>query len=528
MRKAASRCTLLVSFFWFSTVAVNAAVCDGVSTASGSDLTAVRVASGLLRPVLLDAPAGDVDRVFIVEQNGTIRIIKNGVLLPTPFVDVGPLTRSSGAGGGREQGLLGLAFHPDYVANGWFFLFQTNATGFSNEVVRYTRSAGSPDIADPNSRQLVIDIPHAIARNHNGGMIAFGPTDGYLYIGTGDGGGACDPVDAGQDLTSLSGKILRIDVDALPYTIPADNPFGPAFDPNGIALDEVWAYGLRNPWRWSFAGPMAPDPQDLYIADVGQGTWEEINYQAGSGTGGENYGWDLYEGDECPNPSCGSATCLIPSHTPPILQYPTFTGCAVTGGYVYHGCRMPDLHDRYFYSDYCAGSILSLVVSAGIVTDLNNHTADLAPGGGLSIQTIAGYGTDTRGEIYLLDYDEFGSLNGELWKIEPALASMEVSGSGATQLALGNVWTWEDLTETSAYPVAGYRIYRHAGNGSGLFTCIRAQPGISWPGGDTTILPPGNLFTYVVTAITAAGEETSPGKGTSGATRTLPASPSCP
>ncbi len=503
--------------------------CAGISETTGDELTTVRIASGLLRPIFVTSPPGDLQRLFAVQQDGSIRIIKNGVLQAGDFLSIPDEVRSPADSAGGEEGLLGMAFDPNYAGNGHFFLYHTIPDGSQNVVARYTRSA-DPDVADPNSREEVIAFTHTGANNHNGGMIAFGPQDGYLYIGTGDGGGGCDPSGRAQDLLSNLGKLLRIDVDPLPYTIPPDNPWAPANDPGDAGNDEIWSRGLRNPWRWSFAGPMAPDPQAIFIGDVGQMVFEEVSYSPGGTGGGENYGWDIYEGEECPAPSCtATPPCLLPGHVLPLVSYATSSGCVVTGGYVYHGCRMPDLHGRYFYSDYCNGFIKSFRVVGGEDVDPNDHTMELAPGGGLAIRNITSYGVDERGEIYIVDYDTFGSLNGEVYKIVPILPNLEVSGRGAQPFAAGSPgtgWTWEDLKATSSHPITSYRVYRHDGKGNGVFTCVHQTPATSWIGDDPD--PPlRQVRSYLVTAINAAGTAASPGAGSAGTPRQLAAT-ACP
>lgn len=481
-----------------------AALCDGISPTAATPLTTVRVASTLLRPLFVTAPPGDVDRVFIVEQDGTIRILKNGALLATPFLDISAITRSPADGGGDEQGLLGLAFHPN-----WFFVYHTDNAGTTNIVARYTRSTTNPDLADPTTRQVVITFAHPTFTNHNGGMMAFAPDDGYLYIGTGDGGSGCDPSGNAQNGTVNLGKLLRINVNSLPYQIPLDNPFrGP-----GGNNDEIWSLGLRNPWRWSFDRANA----DLYIADVGQNLWEEIDYRVASDPGGENYGWDKYEGTHCPNPSCGSVDCIVNNYVGPVLEYDHSNGaCSITGGYVYRGCRMPVLAGTYFYADYCAAFIRSLVMAGGVVTNPLDRTTELAPGGGLAINSITSFGEDGRGEIYIVD------RGGEVFKIVPVLRNMETSGVGAQPFILGpTTWSWENLQATSSHPIQSYHVYRSLGPGNGVFTCIFNTPTPAWTGGDPASPNVGEMFSYVVTAVNAAGEETSPGKSTSGVPRQL-------
>jgi len=482
--------------------ALPAAVCDGISDAPASALTTVRVAGTYLRPLLVTAPPGDTSRLFIVEQDGTIRIVKDGVLLPAVFLDVSALTRSAGDGGDNEQGLLGLAFHPAYATNGIFFIYHTDAAGTNNLLVRYTRDVNNVDLADPTTRQVLITFPHPSFGNHNGGMLAFAPDDGHLYVGTGDGGSGCDPNGNAQNPASPLGKLHRIDVDAVPITM------------------ETWAIGLRNPWRYSFDRLTS----DLYIGDVGQNVWEEIDYRPAPRSSGENYGWVLYEGTHCPNPSCGAgAPCnSILNPILPIVEYDHGAGCSVTGGYVYRGCRMSGLSGRYFYSDFCSAFIKSFRMVGGALTDAHDYTAELSPGGGVSIDQITSFGEDARGEIYIAD------RGGQIYKIVPILPNLQVSGVGAVPLSLGAPnWGWENLQLTSGHPITGYHVYRTPGNGSGTFDCVFQSAANTWLGGDTSAPAPGGLFSYVVTAVNAAGQETSPGTRTDGTPRTLSALP-CP
>jgi glucose/arabinose dehydrogenase len=494
-RRAHAPVALLAAIAVVGAPVARAAVCDGISDAAASPLTTVRVASGLLRPLLVTAPPGDVERLFIVEQDGTIRILRNGALLPAPFLDVSTLTRSPADGGDNEQGLLGLAFHPDYAVNGELFVYHTDAAGVNNLVVRYVRDPLDPDRADPATRTVLLTIPHPDYGNHNGGMLAFGPGDGRLYIGTGDGGSGCDPSGNAQNPASLLGKLLRLDVD------------GAFFTPEMVSL------GLRNPWRYSFDRQTG----DLYIGDVGQAIWEEVDFRPAPLSTGENYGWDFYEGSHCPNPSCGGTCPAIPNLVMPVAEYQHLSGeCAVTGGYVYRGCRMTALRGTYFYADYCAAFIHSFRMAGGVPTDPVDHTAELAPGGGLAINQVTSFGEDARGEIYIVD------RGGEVFKIVPILPNLEVSGEGAQPFEIGEPsWTWEDLQATSGDPIQGYRVYRSTGNGGGSFDCVFAGSTNDWTGGDAAEPGPGGLFTYVVTALNATGQETSPGSGSDGTPRTL-------
>jgi hypothetical protein len=479
-----------------------AAVCDGISEAPASPLTTLRLASGLLRPAYATSPPGDTERIFLVEQDGRIRILKNGALLAAPFLDICALTRSpEDDPNNNEEGLLGLAFHPDYATNRTFFVYHTDATGANNLLVRYLRDATDPEIADAATRTVLLTFAHPSFNNHNGGGIHFAPDDGMLYVGTGDGGSGCDPADNAQNPASPLGKLLRVDVGEDPVVVT------------------TWAMGLRNPWRWSFDRLTS----DLYLADVGQNQWEEVNFRPAPRSAGDNFGWDLYEGLECPNPSCGSATCTVANLVLPVVVY-SLSGapCAVTGGYSYRGCRMPDLHGTYFYADFCAAFIRSFEMNAGSATNQLDRTAELAPGGGLAINSITSFGEDARGEILIVD------RGGELFKIVPTLPNLQVSGVNAPPFALTDPdWIWEDLTATSSHPIASYRVYRNEGNGSGDFDCVFRSPTPLWPGGDPDVPLLDALFSYVVTGRNAAGQETSPGASTDGTPRFLSPLP-CP
>jgi glucose/arabinose dehydrogenase len=465
-------------------------------------LTKIRVASNLTLPTFATAPPGDVDRLFILERSGTIRLVKAGVQLQTAVLDLTAETRSPDNGGANEQGLLGLAFHPGYAANGWLFIYRTNLAG-DNVVERYTRSAGNPDTFDAATRQLVMTLAHPSETGHNGGMLAFGPVDHKLYIGVGDG---ADPTGCvAQSLTSNWGKILRIDVDTLPYTIPPDNPY---VGPDG-ANDEIWMSGLRNPWRYSFDRSNG----DLYIGDVGETEAEEVDWRPASTTGRENFGWPNYEGNACANP-CAGTTCVLSHYVAPALVYDHSAGCAIVGGYAYRGCRMPDLAGTYFYSDFCTSWQRTLRIVGGLPTDVRDRTSEI----GASPNATA-FGEDARGEIYYVK-----SYPGEVFKIVPVLPSFEVSGLGAHPFRLRDpYWTWENLYAASSHPIASYRVYRSSGNGGGVFDCVFATAVTYWAGGDPTSPAPGQLFTYVVVAVNASGQMTSPGTRTSGAPRTLSA-----
>ena len=320
--------------------------------------------SGLVRPVDLQ-PDGS-GRLFVIEKAGRIRIIENDQLIETPFLDISDHVGSTG----NEQGLLGLAFHPQYAQNGRFFVNYTDNNG--DTVLARFQASSDPNIADPNSevKMLGIDQPFA---NHNGGVLAFGP-DGYLYAGLGDGGSQGDPFGNAQNTGVLLGKILRLDVDsAEPYAVPSDNPFG----------NEVWAYGLRNPWRFSFDRLT----HDLYIGDVGQNTWEEIDFLPAGSPGGTNFGWNFREGAH--DYKGGGPAGMVD----PVAEYShTEGGCSVTGGYVYRG-SMPEWNGIYLYADYCTGLIWGLIRSENSWKKQQLFDLDV---------TVTSFGQDASGELYLL------------------------------------------------------------------------------------------------------------------------------
>ena len=340
----------------------------------GVVLAVEQVAQGLESPVFLTAPAGD-GRLFIVEQPGRIRIVKNGALLPAPFLDISSLVTFAG-----EQGLLSLAFDPAYATNGRFYVYYVDRNG-DIAVARYTVSANA-DQADATSRTSVLTIPHPVQSNHNGGLAMFGP-DGMLYLGTGDGGGGGDPQNAGQNINTLLGKLLRIDVTSLPYTSPATNPFAGAT----AGRDEIWAYGLRNPWRYAFD----PPANQLYVADVGQNQWEEVNAVATSAAG-VNYGWRIMEGAHCYN----AQTCNMANLTQPVLEYDHSQGCSITGGFVYRGAAIPELTGHYLYSDFCTGFLRSFRLSGGQADDQQTWAVG-------DVGDILSFGRDAAGEIYMLN-----------------------------------------------------------------------------------------------------------------------------
>jgi glucose/arabinose dehydrogenase len=334
----------------------------------------IEVASGLSSPLYLTSPAND-SRLFVVEQAGRIRIIKNGQVLAQPFLDI--VSRVSSGG---ERGLLSVAFHPSYAANGFFYVNFTDLAG--NTRVERFKVSSNPDVGDASSSKLILGVTQPFA-NHNGGLNLFGP-DGMLYIGLGDGGSGGDPQGNGQRTNTLLGKILRIDVDnGDPYSIPSGNPFA---NQSG-ARPEIWAYGLRNPWRFSFDRTAGL----LFVADVGQGSLEEIDVVPTT-RAGVNYGWNIMEGSSC----FGSGSCSTAGLEPPVIEYNHSGGaCSVTGGYAYRGSAIPELAGHYFYSDYCAGFLRSFLYSNGAATD--QRTWDVG-----TIGSVTSFGEDAAGEMYIV------------------------------------------------------------------------------------------------------------------------------
>jgi hypothetical protein len=317
----------------------------------------------------------------VVEQPGRVRIIANGVLLTTPFLDI---TDRVLAGG--ERGLLSIAFHPNYATNGYLFVDYTDLSG-DTRLDRFRVSA-DPNLADKTSAKpiLFVDQPYS---NHNGGLVLFGP-DGKLYVGLGDGGSGGDPQGNGQNRGVLLGKLLRLDVDGGdPYAIPADNPFVGVSGVRG----EIWAYGLRNPWRFA----LDREAGMLYIADVGQNRREEVNV-APAGAGGLNYGWNVMEGDECYASACERSGLTLP-----VLAYGHADGCSITGGYVYRGQEIPALRGHYFYSDYCGGWVKSFRHEGGAAADQRDW--------GLHLERVLSFGEDSAGELYVL------SANGNVYRL---------------------------------------------------------------------------------------------------------------
>jgi glucose/arabinose dehydrogenase len=414
-----------------------------------AQLRRVTYVTGLTQPIAFVQDPADATIQYVVQQTGVIRVIRNGALQAAPFLD---LQNAIAAGG--ERGLLGMAFPPNTAINGRFFVDFTNPNG-DIVVARFTKSAANPLVADPASRfdlqwstgERV--IRHSQFANHNGGTLQFGP-DGFLYVGVGDGGSGNDPNHNAQNLSRLLGKLLRIDVgvaDSHPagFAVPPDNPF-PA---NGAP--EVWDIGLRNPWKYSFDDPSHGGTGALVIADVGQGAWEEIDYEP-AGRGGNNYGWRNREGAH------DNVTSLPPAFQPlvdPIFEYPHPTGFSITGGYVYRGAALGAAYrGRYFFADFVSARIWSIALTinpntgGATASDLREHTADLAPG------SVSSFGVDASGELYFVDY-----TNGAIVRIMPVASTPPTM---ALDLPAPN------QTVAEPFAVAGWVVDPGASSGAGI------------------------------------------------------------
>ncbi|HEY4561410.1 MAG TPA: PQQ-dependent sugar dehydrogenase, partial [Thermoanaerobaculia bacterium] len=366
----------------------------GAAPPSGGFVQLVPVVSGLTAPLGVTHAGDGSGRLFIVQQTGQIRIWTGSQLLATPFLNISGTSTSCSSGTCGERGLLGLAFHPSYETNGFFYVYYTRQSDGAIQIARYHVSA-NPNVADAASALVLITIPHPVNANHNGGQLAFGP-DGYLYAGTGDGGSGGDPDENGQNINALLGKLLRIDVngDDFPgdatrnYAIPPSNPFAGAT----AGADEIWAYGLRNPWRFSFDRQTG----DLYIGDVGQNLYEEIDFQPAGLAGGRNYGWDCREGLHAysdtngdMNVNCGSVTSVDP-----VLEYPHSPECSVTGGFVFRNLPGHSLTGHYFYGDYCSGRIWAASHSGATWSTAQQFDTAF---------NITSFGEGETGRIYLTD-----------------------------------------------------------------------------------------------------------------------------
>jgi glucose/arabinose dehydrogenase len=342
-----------------------------------------QISTEVVLPIALAAPPNDSERIYVAEKVGQIQILQNNAVNQSAFLDITDRVRSTAS----EQGLLDFVFDPEYPVNGFFYVDYTDSRG-NTVISRFT--ATDPDFADEGSEEVILQVAQP-AGNHNGGQLAFGP-DGYLYIALGDGGLANDAFGNAQNGRTLLGSILRIDVHGgTPYSIPQDNPF--INNPN--ILDEIWDYGVRNPWRFSFDRLTG----DLYIADVGQGQYEEVDFEPAASGGGHNYGWPIMEGVHC----FQNVPCDVNAFVPPVTEYTHGEGCSITGGYVYRGQQFPSMEGIYFFGDYCSGIIWGLLR----VDDGTWEVARLLESG----LQLSSFGEDHAGELYALD------LNGGLYQI---------------------------------------------------------------------------------------------------------------
>ena len=399
------------------------ALCAGASAPAAGEapgLATELVVGGFTLPVFATAPAGD-DRIFVLEQNsGLIRIGQGGAILPTPFLDVKPKLTSGG-----ERGLLGLAFHPDYGVNGRFYVSYNDLAG---DVVleRYLVDPLDPNRALPGSGELLLTLVKPFTQ-HNAGMLAFSPLDHMLVMSTGDGGSGGDPLDNAQDLSSLLGKLLRIDVDGpFPYGIPGNNPF--VGTPG--AAPEIYAYGLRNPWRFSFDRQTGA----ILVADVGQNDREEIDFIRGHSPGGQNFGWRCMEGTACTH--IGTCACPVPLVVAPIHEFDHNEGCAIIGGYVYRGRAIPGLKGHYFFGDYCTSRVWSFEIVSGQAVGLVDHTQELNPPGG-TLGFITSFGEDGAGELLVVGY------MGDIRRVVQAEVDPDCDGDGvpdAEEIATGTAF----------------------------------------------------------------------------------------
>ena len=378
-------------------------------------LSSLLIADGYKKPVFITSYPNNAKLLYIVEQAGLIKIINDGKKLSRPFFDINKRVVNPNRPG-DERGLLGFAFHPNHTNNGKFYINYMDNDG--NTIISEF-STNSELRANHKSERIILKLKQPYG-NHNGGDIQFGP-DGYLYISIGDGGKAGDPLNAGQDLSSLFGKIIRIDIEQKPYGIPKSNPFFGQKDKR----EEIWAWGLRNVWRFSF------DKQtgDKYLADVGQNKWEEVNFEPASSKGGLNYGWRIMEANHCYDPK---ENCPTEGLIKPIIEYPNdanhpafafriieelsfsetdVEGCSVTGGYVYRGQKIKSMQGQYIFGDYCSGNIWTLKVVNGKAINFKNRTEEINIGGGEFTTYISSFGQDSDGEIYIIDY------NGGIYKL---------------------------------------------------------------------------------------------------------------
>ncbi len=375
----------------------------------GTTLSSTLIADGFKKPIFVTSHPKDANLLYVVEQAGRIKVIQNGTVLKNSFLDIDKQVVNP-VRPGDERGLLGFAFHPNFANNRKFYVNYMNNDGYT---VVSEFSAKTNLQTDHYSERKLFDLEQPY-RNHNGGHMEFGP-DGYLYISIGDGGKAGDPLNAGQDLNTILGKVIRIDVNTHPYGIPKSNPYYGQKDKRG----EIWAWGFRNVWRFSFDR----ETGDIYYGDVGQNKWEEINYEPADSPGGVNYGWRLMEASHCYNPK---DNCPKEGLTMPIIEYPNDAnymvvlgggsqadaeGCSVTGGYVYRGKAIKGLNGYYIFGDYCSGNSWTFKVVNGKATEFENRTEEINLANGEFTTYISSFGEDADGELYIVEY------NGGIYKI---------------------------------------------------------------------------------------------------------------
>jgi hypothetical protein len=514
-----------LSLFTISSFGVAMPDCTGAHPSPNTALKSIQVATGIANATHVAAPPNDPHRIMIVSQNGRIFLHKAGdaANVNTVFLDISVKTAQPTITC-DECGMLGLVFDPNYATNGYFYVNYTESggTGMTTTVSRFSVNATNPDVAVSSSELRLLRFAQP-ETNHNGGWIGFGP-DGLLYVATGDGGGAGDQHGTcgnGQATNTLHGKILRID----PYSNPANRPAdcggtlnyrvpvtNPLVGTAAANCEEIYAWGLRNPWRASFDLLNG----DFYIADVGQFCYEEINYQTLGATSGKNFGWREREGRHCFNnaqaTNCGNQTptsncptnCNDPTLVDPVTEYGHGSGCSIVGGMVYRGCQMPAFRGKYFYGDYCDAWVKSLVVQNGIATTFQDWTTQVDPQGLLNNE-LTSFGNDARGEIYMT------SRNGSVLRLSPPFTDLEVAGDGvavADQFLLGRTaWTWQNLARDSWHPVAQYRVYR-SNSVNGTYLCIFKTTGTAWTGGDPQVPAVGTALYYLVAAASATNEVT--------------------
>jgi len=400
------------------------------------------ITTGFQLPLEIASANDGTDRLFVVEKAGRIRVLRNGQKLAAPFLDISGIISTSG-----ERGLLGLAFHPQFASNRYFFVYYTRANDGALTIARYQRDATNPDLADPSSGAVLLTIAHSSFDNHNGGHLAFGP-DGLLYAGTGDGGGGGDPFGNGQRKSVLLGKLLRIDIDAgFPYAIPPSNPFAGSTCAGG-ACPEIWAYGLRNPWKFSFD----PLTGDLLIGDVGQDAWEEVDLQFFGSQGGRNYGWRCWEGNHVYSATADDGNPPTPCPPTNTLDFPVIEyghdaqgGEAIAGGYRYRGSRVPSLSGAYVFGDYINGRIWSAQPDANGVWQIAGPFAFVP-------SNPATFGRDDAGELYVAAFS-----SGQLLKLVRAIPSKDFNNDLFADLlwrrdGSGHVAVW--FNDGSAAPPA--------------------------------------------------------------------------